>query len=469
MATRLDAMLTRQQWMELGKQRREQAPRSEQAAFTPKPNRDPLRTIAQTNADRLEELVPMRYGRMAVSALAYLRGSASVMADDLSGATTTGILVQACGDCHLQNFGWFATPERRLIFDINDFDESFVAPWEWDVKRLASSVVVAAQVRGFRAADQESLAMAAVNSYRARMAEFALKSPLEIASFRLEDEFLLANSTDETERRMHKRAIDLAQKRSAERQTPRLAAMVGGKLRIVDSPPLVFHPPDKHEVHEELADLFGKYRESLQADRRLLFDHYEIADAAFKVVGVGSVGLRRRIALFLANDGSPLLLQMKQATESGLANYVQKHQGITGTPFFAPWSFANQGERIVTAQRIMQAASDQFLGWARSDDGRDYYIRQLRDMKASVDVLLMDEEEMSHYVTVCGFALARAHAKSGSAAGIASYMGMTVEGEKFAKAVTEFAFSYAKQAEDDHAQLVKAIQQGKINALQVDR
>ena len=431
-----------------GRSRREIVPRSGHGDWAPAADRpDPIDLLVASNAGRLPELIPIRFGRMAVSPFTFLRGSAAVMAADLAAVPTTDIRVQACGDCHLMNFGLFATPERNVVFGLNDFDETIPGPWEWDLKRLVASFVVAA--RDVRLKDQQAVAAAsaAMRAYRTRMEEFAAVSPLEIWYDRIDLAKTLEQTTDKEQRKRRENLQRQAQKRVAENLFPKLVADEGGDLRIVDQPPLMFHSPD---LTMEIVEAFlEQYRESLAADRRVLLDRYRFVDAAIKVVGVGSVGTRCLVALFMSEGGHPLLLQVKEANQSVLEPYVD-----------APPAMHN-GERVVLGQHLMQPASDIFLGSATSLAGRDFYVRQLRDMKLSV-TLVRDPERLNNYATFCGLALARAHANTGSAAMIAGYLGT---GDKADAAFAEFGLRYADQTELDHRALVDAIDNGRVEAI----
>ena len=431
-----------------GRSRRDLVPRSGHGDWAPSADRaDPIDVLVASNAGRLPELIPIRFGRMAVSPFTFLRGSAAVMAADLAAVPTTEIRVQACGDCHLMNFGLFATPERNVVFGLNDFDETIPGPWEWDLKRLVASLVVAA--RDVRLRDEQGVAAAAaaMRAYRTRMEEFAALSPLEIWYDRID----LARTLEQTNNKeLRKRRENLqrqAQRRVAENLFPKLVADDGGDLRIVDQPPLMFHSPD---LTTEIVQAFlEQYRESLAADRRVLLDRYRFVDAAIKVVGVGSVGTRCLVALFMSEGGHPLLLQVKEANQSVLEPYV-------GLP-----PATHNGERVVLGQHLMQPASDIFLGSGTSLAGRQFYVRQLRDMKLSV-TLVRDSELLNNYATFCGLALARAHANTGSAAMIAGYLG---NGGKADAAFAEFGLRYADQTELDHRALVEAIDTGRVEAI----
>jgi len=386
---------------------------------------------------------------MMQSPFSFFRGAAAIMAGDLAHTPSSGIRTQICGDCHLLNFGLFATPERRLIFDINDFDETLPAPWEWDVKRLATSFVIAAQHNRFGKKDAREIARQCVRSYREHMTALAEMRVLERWYERLDADALI----DELRSRKWKKKIrKLIAKEAArsvvEHDFPKLVRVKGGRVRIKDNPPLIFHQTsmEAKEFDQLVRDAFRRYCDSLSADRRTLINHFEIKDIVFKVVGVGSVGTRCAILLMMAGDDDPLFLQVKEARSSVLEPYAGKSV------------YANRGERVVAGQRLMQAASDLFLGWtARA--GEHFYIRQLRDMKVSPVAEIMDAGAMGRFAQWCGWALARAHAKSGDSALIGGYLGA---GGSFDEAISGFAVAYARQNERDHQSLLDAIRAGKI-------
>ncbi len=445
--------LSRAERQAAGKALRERSPRSSHAAWTPPETRaDPVETLEQSNVGRLAELVPLRYGRMLRNPFTFLRGSAATMAQDLAETPTTGITVQACGDCHLANFGLFATPERNVIFDINDFDETLAAPWEWDVKRLAASLVVAGRTNGFSDEQCAAAAERCVRSYRTHLAEFSAMSPLEVWYFRVCEETLIEDAPDAESREARSQMASKARNRVGERFLPKIAEPVDGRYRFVENPPLVTRVSNDAQL--ALVDhAIEQYRNSLNEDRRFLFDRYRLDDFARRVVGVGSVGTRCFVALFVCDDLTPLLLQIKEARRSVLE------------PFTGKSPCDNQGERVVVGQRKMQAASDIFLGWLRSRDEHDYYVRQLRDMKYSVPIDKLDPERLGRYGELCGWTLARAHAKSGDAATISGYLGGS---DKFDAAVGQFAVAYADQTERDHAALQQARKAGRIEVVEED-
>jgi uncharacterized protein (DUF2252 family) len=365
----------------------------------------------------LEELIPIRFGRMAASPFAFLRGSAAVMAADLATVPTTRLEVQACGDCHLMNFGMYATAERHVVFGVNDFDETMRGPWEWDVKRLAASFAVAAQ--DVRVSDEKAqeIAISAVRAYRMRLAELAEMTPMEVWYDRIDVEETIAAAPDTAARMRRRRMLEKAHSRVAEHLFPRLIRNKGGGHGIVDQPPLIYHLDGVSA--ETVAPFLDDYRASLDDDRRVLFDRFEIEDVAIKVVGVGSVGTRCYVVLFRDEAERPLLLQVKEANQSVLAPYVGGDKPDK----------VHNGHRVVVGQRLMQPSPDQLLGWGTSPTGRDFYVRQLRDMKLSV-TLVDDPVQLIRYAEFCGKALARGHANSGSATAISGYLGTGPHFEK---------------------------------------
>ena len=387
---------------------------------------------------------------MLRSPFTFLRGSAALMAYDLSSLPKTGITVQACGDCHLLNFGLFATPERNLVFDINDFDETLPAPWEWDVKRLAASIVVAARDQQLSDDDGRSAAVACVRSYREHLREFSQLSPLEVWYTRLDIEELIDKAPDEKTKKRREALARKARERILENVFPKIVDQTGGRHRFVDQPPLIYHANGDPELQERWLEGLAAYRASLPDERRVLFDRYRFEDWAIKVVGIGSVGTRCTVALFFSEDNHPLILQVKEANQSVLEPYTDTSP------------YENQGQRVVVGQRLMQSSSDIFLGWVRSRRGIDFYVRQLRDMKMSVPVEGVTAAQLERYSEVCGRTLARAHAKSGDAAAISGYLG---KGDQFDEAMGTFALAYADQTEQDHAALVQAHASGRIQAL----
>jgi uncharacterized protein (DUF2252 family) len=448
-----------------GKAARAEVPRSGHAEYDPPADRaDPIELLEAQARTRVPELVPIRYGRMLVSPFTFYRGAAKLMANDLAGTPRSGLRVQCCGDAHLSNFGVFASPERRLVFDINDFDETLPGPWEWDVKRLAASMLIAARDNGYGTKDQDRIVLETVAQYRSAMREFAAMTNLNVWYARLEIESLLRERAASLKARMAKRAeqgLAKAHTRDSMSAFSKLTQRVNGRAEIVDQSPLivplrVLVPGAEAEQYMEwLHGLVRAYRQSLDHDRRVLLEQFQLTDFARKVVGVGSVGTRAWIALFFGRDGSdPLFLQMKEAQASVLEEYVGKSQ------------YKNQGQRVVVGQRLMQATSDIFLGWVHVKAGidgvaRDFYGRQLKDWKGSVEIDQMLPEGMTIYGRLCGWTLARAHARSGDRIAIASYLG---GGNAFDRAILEFSKAYADQNERDYQALVDAVKAGRIVA-----
>lgn len=433
-----------------GKALRERVPRRAHGKWERPANRpDPIALLKKSDHGRLQELLPIRYGRMRESPFAFFRGAAAVMASDLAATPQTGLRVQACGDCHVSNFGGFGSPERRLVFDINDFDETLPAPWEWDVKRLAASIVLAARERRARERDCADGARAAVRSYREHMREYARMRALDAWYSHLEAEIFIEESRDAAEEKRWEKIEKKAESQTAEHILPRLTEKKHGRLRIKDRRPLVYHPRGYGRHAKQVTNLFHRYRLTLPEERRVILDRYQVQDVARKVVGVGSVGTRCAAVLLMAGENDPLFLQFKEALPSVLEPYAGKSR------------YANHGERVVTGQRMLQSASDIFLGWTRDDEGRSYYLRQLRDMRMTIEVQGMAQEDWIEFIKICGWALARAHARTGDAARMAGYLG---KNDLFDQAIEKFALEYADQTERDHSALKKAIKAGKVAA-----
>jgi uncharacterized protein (DUF2252 family) len=439
---------TYRQRRERGRAVRQRTPRSSHAAWAPAPERpDPVDLLEAQARDRESDLVGIRYARMTPSPLAFMRGAAIIMAHDLAGTPRTGIQAQLCGDCHLMNFGLYASPERTLLFDVNDFDETLPGPWEWDVKRLATSLVVAGRENGFDSAGCRRAAREAVRSYRQRMAEYEEMGELEVWYSRVRAEEIFDQISDPKTMKRAKKAVSKAHGRDSLQALSKLTSVVDGRRVIVDDPPLVVRVVEEG-LRGQINDILQTYRSTLQDDRRHLLDQYRFVDVARKVVGVGSVGTRDYIVLLEGRDeDDPLFLQVKQAEASVLESYLPKS------------SYKNHGHRVVAGQRLMQAASDIFLGWLRGPGGREFYWRQLRDMKGSVEVERLSPDELTLYAGICGWALARAHARSGDRVQIAAYLG---KGERFDGAIADFAEAYADQTERDHAALCAAVKSGKV-------
>jgi len=427
-----------------GKAARQAVPRTDHAAWEPA-TRDPARILAQQDESRVSELVPLRYERMLASSFAFFRGGAAIMAADLATTPTAGLEVQLCGDAHLSNFGVFSAPDRRLVFDCNDFDETCRGPFEWDVKRLAASVEIAGRERGFTEKERRKAVLRAVGSYRTSMRHFAVMRNLDVWYSRLDVEPALEVLRSQVEEHRFQRVErDLAKARGKDsmRALRKLTHEVDGELRIVSDPPLITPVEDLADAGEaetQLRLVLDAYRESLTDDRRHLAGSYRYVHAARKVVGVGSVGTRAWIVLLLGKDGNdPLFLQAKEAQASVLE------------PFVNPSPYRNHGRRVVEGQRLMQAASDVFLGWVATkgldDQRRCFYVRQLWDGKGSAEVERMSPPGLAIYASLCGETLARAHARSGDRVAIASYLGKS---EAFDKALARFAEAYADQNEGD--------------------
>jgi uncharacterized protein (DUF2252 family) len=448
-----------------GKAARAEVPRSSHASFEPLSTRaDPIELLERQAATRVPELVPIRYGRMLVSPFSFYRGAAMIMAHDLAHTPRSGLSVQCCGDAHLSNFGVFASPERRLMFDINDFDETLAGPWEWDVKRLAASMLIAATENGFAAKHQDRIVLDTVAAYRGAIREFAAMRNLDVWYAHLDIEAVVQEFAAQFKPKQVKQAeLQLAKARTRDSMTAysKLTHVVDGKVQIVDQTPLIV-PVTKlaahygaGEIFEELRRLLRSYRTSLQVDRRVLLEQFDLQDVARKVVGVGSVGTRAWIALLTGRDSSdPLFLQIKESEASVLE------------PFLGRSKLSNHGERVVTGQRLMQATSDIFLGWLRADRGldgerRDFYVRQLKDWKGSAVIEQMVPRGMAAYGRLCGWTLARAHARSGDRIAIASYLG---SGDTFDRALLDFSRAYAEQNDRDYRRLADAVESGRITA-----
>ncbi|HSL72884.1 MAG TPA: DUF2252 domain-containing protein [Ilumatobacteraceae bacterium] len=447
----------------IGRAARREVPRSSHAALDLDATRpDPVDLLQRQAVTRVPELVPIRYGRMLVSPFTFYRGAALVMASDLSRTPSSGLHTQVCGDAHLMNFGVFGSADRRLVFDINDFDETAVGPWEWDVKRLAASFAIAGRDIDLDAKQRRAVLLAMVGGYRTAMRDFAGKKHLDVWYSRLEVDQLLAELRDKIGRATRKRVqanLDKARSRDSSHALAKLTEVVDGRRRIISDPPLI-QPIDElvegvdHEVlRGDLHDLLRAYRSTLQPDRRHLLEGFRLEHAARKVVGVGSVGTRAWILLLSGRDGDdPLFLQAKEAQASVLEEFV------------GPSGLASNGERVVNGQHLMQATSDIFLGWQsfQGVDGvvRDYYLRQLKDWKGSADVETMTPRAMTIYARMCGWTLARAHARSGDRIAIAAYLG---SGDVFDQAIADFSEAYADQNERDHDALVQAERTGRID------
>ena len=453
-------LIARDERYAAGKALRISVPRSSHAEWAPDPKRpDPISILEEANETRLQHLVPIRFGRMSLSPFAFYRGSADIMANDLAKTPVSGIQAQICGDAHLSNFGVYAAPDRRPVFDVNDFDETLAGPWEWDVKRLAASVILAGRQNGYSAAISRQAVIRCIQSYRENMQRFALMNHMDTWYFRADVESLVALVRGA---KIHKRveqvatrAATRASKRTNLATFPKLAEEVNGQYRIKDEPPLIFHY-DSLDTNQDNLDteqwraFVLDFIASLPEERRILINRYRAVDIAQKVVGVGSVGTR--CAIVLAMGGSegddPLFMQIKEASASVLE------------PYLGASPYKNHGERVVVGQRMMQTASDILLGWS-TFNGRDFYTRQLRDMKFSAEIETMPAKRFTYYIALCAGTLAHAHARTGDPAQISGYLGSQ---NTFDQAIATFAESYADQAERDHALLLAAIKEGRVHA-----
>jgi len=444
----------------IGKAARKAVPRSSHAEWSPGPNRpDPVALIEGQDTDRLQWLVPVRRGRMSVSEFTFYRGAARVMATDLATTPDSGLTVQACGDAHLSNFGFYGSPERTLVFDINDFDETLPGPWEWDVKRLAASFMIAGRDRGFSDADNRKITAASVASYRQTMAQMAGTRTLNVwyahmSMDELNNVFLSQGATKASKRAQ--KAAKKAKSKDSLQALRKLAERVDGQYRIKSDHPVLVPLRDlvdeaeRGRILEGARKSFDEYRSTMRPDRQLLLDRFRPVDIAVKVVGVGSVGTRCYILLLEGRDeADPLFLQIKEATKSVLEEHLPASR------------WRNSGRRVVQGQRLMQSSSDVFLGWSRSVLGHEYYWRQLRDWKGSADIDSAGRKTLTRYAGVCGWTLARSHARSGDPIAISAYLG---SGTVFDKAITEFSEKYADQNESDYAEFDGAIKDGTLVA-----
>lgn len=430
----------------IGRELRKRVPRSSHAAWSPAADRpDPSGLLQEQDRSRLAQFAPLRYERMVTSPFGFLRGSAVVMASDLAATPVTGLQVQMCGDAHLANFGVYATPERNQVFDVNDFDETLPGPWEWDVKRLAASIVVVGRSKGFTRDMNQQAVVRCVRSYRERLWTYGEMRHIDVWYARIDPESL-DRFVGRSDRSYVEKELVKARRSSSLAAFPRLTRKVQGQYRIKDDPPTISHLDDE-ELARQLTTLVEKYSASLLEDRSALLRKYRLVDVALKVVGVGSVGTRCYIALLMGTGvGDPLFLQVKQAE----ASVYEPHLG--------PSSYLNHAQRVVRGQSLMQAASDIFLGWTELGS-LDFYVRQLRDMKLSVSVERLSASRFARYCELCGWALARAHARSGDPAQISGYLGSN---DTFDRAIASFAEAYADQTERDHAALLDAAQAGRI-------
>lgn len=435
--------------LESGRSIRQATPRSAHAAWNPPAERALVALIQESNTGRTERLVPVRHARMLASPFAFFRGAPAVMAYDLAHTPSSGLVVQLCGDCHISNFGLFASPERDLVFDLNDFDETLPGPFEWDVKRVATSIVVAARHAGLHNKDARKAVLMAVQVYREKLAEFARRDYLDTWYSRVEATIWL-DMVAHADRKTTALQLARVQKKDRLKAFAKLTELVDGQRQIIHNPPLIYRlDPHEADTREWVSELFRAYYESLEDSRKHLLSRYRLVDVAHKVVGVGSVGMRCFISLWLGNDdGDPLFLQIKEAQPSLLEPYL----GRSG--------YDQPGRRVVTGQRLMQATTDIFLGYTHSA-GHDYFVRQLLDMKGSVNLETIPATYLQRYAGLCGAVLARAHARTGDAAQIAGYLGKS---DRFDQALAEFAFLYADQNEVDYADFRQAIQEGRLAA-----
>lgn len=451
-----------------GRNARKRVPRSSQAQFDPPADRpDPISLLEQQGESRVQELLPIRYGRMMASPFPFYRGAALIMASDLAHTPDSGLVVQACGDAHLANFGGFASPERSLIFDINDFDETNPGPWEWDLKRLVTSLEVAGRSRGFDDATRRACLLAAARQYRESIGTFAGMNNLAIWYSKIEVETITAalaqqKSAGKEERRRARKSVAKARSKDSMQAFQKFTSVVDGERRIISDPPLILgvrdmaaqSGMDTTEIWTLLEGVITRYRGTLETDRRHLLDQFRLVDVARKVVGVGSVGTRAWMVLLLGRDNDdPLFLQVKEAQASVLEQFTE------------PSAYDNSGQRVVAGQRLMQSASDIFLGWDRIKgvDGleRDYYVRQLRDWKGSAEVDTMPPAGLNAYGRMCAYTLAKAHARSGDPIAISSYCGTS---DTLDRAIADFAVAYADQNERDHQALLDAVASGRVQA-----
>lgn len=431
-----------------GRALRAKLPRSAHALWNPAMRTaDPLDLLLASGKNRLKNLLPLRYGRMSHSPFTYMRGAAAMMAADTAAGPLTGIQVQACGDCHLGNFGAFASPERRVLFDINDFDETLPASWEFDLKRLAVSFVLLSREQGEDTASARDVTATMLSAYRRHLQSYALMAPLETWYAIIDSEVLIRTAPDEATRQ---RRIDFEKKA----RTRTVVSLIGklveerdGLMRFRDQPPVLSHLPRNSKLEKSFRTALDRYPATLAEDRRHLLSRYRLADLALKVVGVGSVGTRCAVALFLSDGGEPLVLQLKEACPSVLA------------PFAPRGPTRHDGERVVVGQRLMQSASDIFLGWSSDDDGHQYYVRQLRDMKTSVPYEKLRGQVLTNFADMCGWTLARAHVKSGDSARLYGYLGSS---DTLDRAISDFSLSYADQCEKDFDGFRRAIHVGRI-------
>ncbi|MCP3723175.1 DUF2252 domain-containing protein [Paraburkholderia sp. CNPSo 3272] len=438
-----------------GKTARKEVPR-EKLAECRIADRDPIALLDASNVGRVTELIPIRYGRMVASPFAFYRGAAPLMAHDLSKLPHSNVIVQLGGDAHLANFGLFASPERRVLFGPNDFDETLPGPFDWDVRRLATSFVIATRERGFTLRDQQRIVRRLCATFRQRLADFSRMDTLDVWYCQFKAASMLAIADSVEERNKELAVIEKARQQSSRSVLSHATEVVNGKLRIKDVPPLVYHVPlesasDSKQYNAMVRRFFADYRLTLPDDRRALFDRYELVDVAIRVVGIGSVGTRCYEALFMADGDCPLFLQLKEARASVLEGYLP------------PSRYPNHGQRVVNGQRLLQSASDIFLGWSKMrHTGNDFYVRQLRDMKGAFDFTTFDVEDLGEYAVSCAHALAHSMAKAADPALLSGYAGKSAV---FDEAIVRFSLAYAEQNEQDWAVLKAAVKSGRIQVI----
>jgi uncharacterized protein (DUF2252 family) len=431
-----------------GKRLRQSAPRPALGLWKPAADRpDPVAMLIESGRGRLESLAPIRYARMLTSPFAFFRGSAMAMAFDLASTPVSGLRVQLCGDCHLGNFGGFATPERRLIFDMMDFDETIPGPWEWDVKRLGASFHLAGRNNGLSEANCEEAVLTVGRAYRRRLFEFAGMKTMDVFYASIDADAFIAQARDARTRKGREQMVAKARKRTSEHFFAKSVQMVNGRRRIIEEPPFLFHPPQTDPFEEDFREAFETYKKLLPDHLRFLLRRFDVIDVAMKVAGVGSVGTRCGIILLMAGDEDPLILQIKEAGRSALE------------PFVGESEYKNMGQRVVAGQRMLQSVSDSFLGWGAEAGGRHYYIRQLRDMKKGPEIESFWAQRLIDAADVCGWTLARAHARSGDAAQISGYLGKS---DAFELALAAFSRAYADQSEQDYQVMRAAVKSGKL-------
>lgn len=449
---RFDPAASKAKRFDKGAAVRKMTPRSVHQEWNPKEDReDPVEILIKTSIGRIESLLPIRYSRMMESPFAFFRGAAAIMAADLAQTPNTGIDLQLCGDCHLMNFGGFATPERQLVFDINDFDETFPGPWEWDLKRLAASFVIAGRWRNFSNKTCKEFAWNVADSYKRHMLEYSKLSALQIWYAQIDLAELIERGKDEDIRAFQQKRIKKAAEYTAhEKEFAKMTYQEGSRARIKDNPPLIYHPTGEQgkRILLEAETIHHRYLATLSDDKKVLLSRYTLHDLAIKVVGVGSVGTLCGISLLMSATGEPIFLQFKEARKSVLEDNVKVKSKYT-----------HQGERIVRGQRLMQSASDMFLGWTNDDNNKFFYIRQLRDAKVKPVLEIMKAKNMNDYAKACGWALARAHARTGDPSVLSGYIGKSNE---FANAISKFSVAYANQNDLDYSRMLQAIKEGRL-------